>query len=376
MHGVPTVNISAAGPAHGAPGPAPPQEKPGRFCRPEEAFVGSPWWSPAGRGLAEASTLPCIRCPWALSAARARRDESRSDPWCSDVAAAAPPRWSCLAGRVAGGTADRWQQPELCRSEPCACLVTTEATTVRVFPENPRVHRSHALELRCESRCDPHLAPSLTLSWSKDGDALQTNGTEDARWAALARGGSGARGLRQPSRAGGPCLTPGSPVHPVFVTDVLCHADRQVGRAQKSPQVPAALFRPRGSRTRGDELKAAAAWNPGFSGPDLGAVPARANQGCSHSCPSPRCRCSASGPHRPLRSPAGGDGDLLPSPHRPLSRSPRRDLSPVRTGPRGTDRSCWRRWRLPACAHRRSRNTEGAWGEKWGREGAEWPQRM
>lgn len=65
----------------------------------------------------------------------------------------------------------------------CACLVKTEATTVRVSPENPRVPRSHTLELRCASRCDPHLGPSLTLAWSKDGDALQTNGTEDGRWA-------------------------------------------------------------------------------------------------------------------------------------------------------------------------------------------------
>ena len=90
---------------------------------------------------------------------------------------AAPLRWSRPAGRCGGS--NRRHVAFL----TCACLVKTEATTVRVSPENPRVPRSHTLELRCASRCDPHLGPSLTLAWSKDGDALQTNGTEDGRWA-------------------------------------------------------------------------------------------------------------------------------------------------------------------------------------------------
>ncbi|XP_053785859.1 neural cell adhesion molecule L1-like protein isoform X1 [Desmodus rotundus] len=74
-----------------------------------------------------------------------------------------------------------WVENAKGKTAVTASLDIRKATTVRVSPENPRVPRSHTLELRCASRCDPHLGPSLTLAWSKDGDALQTNGTEDGR---------------------------------------------------------------------------------------------------------------------------------------------------------------------------------------------------
>ncbi|XP_036905424.1 neural cell adhesion molecule L1-like protein isoform X1 [Sturnira hondurensis] len=74
-----------------------------------------------------------------------------------------------------------WVENAKGKTAVTASLDIRKATTVRVSPENPRVPRSHTLELRCESRCDPHLAPTLTLAWSKDGDALPTNGTEDGR---------------------------------------------------------------------------------------------------------------------------------------------------------------------------------------------------
>ncbi|XP_045712821.1 neural cell adhesion molecule L1-like protein isoform X1 [Phyllostomus hastatus] len=89
--------------------------------------------------------------------------------------------------RISGATEEDagsytcWVENAKGKTAVTASLDIREATAVRVSPENPRVHRSRTLELRCESRCDPHLAPSLTLAWSKDGDALLTNGTEDGR---------------------------------------------------------------------------------------------------------------------------------------------------------------------------------------------------
>lgn len=62
------------------------------------------------------------------------------------------------------------------------CLVQTDATKVRVSPVSPRVPTLHTLELHCESQCDAHLKQSLRLSWSKDGEAFEMNGTEDGRW--------------------------------------------------------------------------------------------------------------------------------------------------------------------------------------------------
>lgn len=64
----------------------------------------------------------------------------------------------------------------------------TDATKLQVSPRDPRVPRSHTLELRCESECDPQLKPSLRLTWSKGGAAFETNGTEDGRWASGAAG--------------------------------------------------------------------------------------------------------------------------------------------------------------------------------------------
>ncbi|KAM8758304.1 neural cell adhesion molecule L1-like protein isoform 2-T2 [Rhynchonycteris naso] len=62
-----------------------------------------------------------------------------------------------------------------------ASLDVRSATTLQISPRTPRVPKSHTLELRCESQCDPHLSESLTLSWSKDGDAFGASGTEDGR---------------------------------------------------------------------------------------------------------------------------------------------------------------------------------------------------
>ncbi|XP_056660422.1 neural cell adhesion molecule L1-like protein isoform X8 [Monodelphis domestica] len=60
-----------------------------------------------------------------------------------------------------------------------AHLTIRDATNLTVSPLNPHVIRSHLLVLHCDIECDSHLKHSLKLSWSKDGEALEINGTED-----------------------------------------------------------------------------------------------------------------------------------------------------------------------------------------------------
>ncbi|XP_032988023.1 neural cell adhesion molecule L1-like protein isoform X5 [Rhinolophus ferrumequinum] len=67
------------------------------------------------------------------------------------------------------------------RAVVTASLDIRNATKVRISPASPRVPTSHTLELHCESQCDAHLKQSLRLSWSKDGEAFEMNGTEDGR---------------------------------------------------------------------------------------------------------------------------------------------------------------------------------------------------
>ncbi|XP_056660421.1 neural cell adhesion molecule L1-like protein isoform X7 [Monodelphis domestica] len=62
-----------------------------------------------------------------------------------------------------------------------AHLTIRDATNLTVSPLNPHVIRSHLLVLHCDIECDSHLKHSLKLSWSKDGEALEINGTEDVR---------------------------------------------------------------------------------------------------------------------------------------------------------------------------------------------------
>lgn len=71
----------------------------------------------------------------------------------------------------------------LCGSNLHLCLIDNhaDATKLKVNPKNPRIPKSHALELHCESQCDSHLKHSLKLSWSKDGKPFDINGTEDGR---------------------------------------------------------------------------------------------------------------------------------------------------------------------------------------------------
>lgn len=71
----------------------------------------------------------------------------------------------------------------LCSSNLHLCLIDNhaDATKLKVIPKNPRIPKSHALELHCESQCDSHLKHSLKLSWSKDGKPFDNNGTEDGR---------------------------------------------------------------------------------------------------------------------------------------------------------------------------------------------------
>lgn len=71
----------------------------------------------------------------------------------------------------------------LCSSNRHLCLTDNhaDATKLKVFPKNPRIPNSHALELHCASQCDSHLKHSLKLSWSKDGEPFEINGTEDGR---------------------------------------------------------------------------------------------------------------------------------------------------------------------------------------------------
>ncbi|XP_044512756.1 neural cell adhesion molecule L1-like protein [Gracilinanus agilis] len=62
-----------------------------------------------------------------------------------------------------------------------AHLTIRDATNLTISPLNPHVIRSHLLILHCDIECDSDLKHSLKLSWSKDGEALEINGTEDVR---------------------------------------------------------------------------------------------------------------------------------------------------------------------------------------------------
>uniref|UniRef100_A0A8C5Z103 Neural cell adhesion molecule L1-like protein n=2 Tax=Marmota marmota marmota TaxID=9994 RepID=A0A8C5Z103_MARMA len=79
------------------------------------------------------------------------------------------------------GSYSCWVENSLGKTAVTANLDIRNATKLRVSPKNPRVPRSHVLELHCESVCDSHLKHSLRLSWSKDGEAFEFNGTEDGR---------------------------------------------------------------------------------------------------------------------------------------------------------------------------------------------------
>ncbi|XP_070247558.1 neural cell adhesion molecule L1-like protein isoform X8 [Myotis yumanensis] len=74
-----------------------------------------------------------------------------------------------------------WVENAQGKTAVTASLDIRNATKLQVSPRDPRVPRSHTLELHCESECDPHLKPSLRLTWSKGGAAFETNGTEDGR---------------------------------------------------------------------------------------------------------------------------------------------------------------------------------------------------
>ncbi|KAM6169201.1 neural cell adhesion molecule L1-like protein [Rhynchocyon petersi] len=79
------------------------------------------------------------------------------------------------------GSYSCWVENAKGKTAVTANLDIRNATQLQVSPKNPRVPRSHTLELHCDSRCDPHLKHGLKLSWSKDGKAFEINGTEDGR---------------------------------------------------------------------------------------------------------------------------------------------------------------------------------------------------
>ncbi|KAF4024062.1 hypothetical protein G4228_015864, partial [Cervus hanglu yarkandensis] len=79
------------------------------------------------------------------------------------------------------GSYSCWVENAKGKTAVTANLDIRNATNLRVSPKNPRVPKSHTLELHCESKCDSHLKYSLKLSWSKDGEAFEINGTEDGR---------------------------------------------------------------------------------------------------------------------------------------------------------------------------------------------------
>lgn len=74
-----------------------------------------------------------------------------------------------------------WVENAQGKTAVTASLDIRNATKLQVSPRDPRVPRSHTLELHCESECDPQLKPSLRLTWSKGGTAFETNSTEDGR---------------------------------------------------------------------------------------------------------------------------------------------------------------------------------------------------
>lgn len=79
------------------------------------------------------------------------------------------------------GSYSCWVENAKGKTAVTANLDIRNATKLQISPKNPRVHTSHTLQLHCESECDPHLKQSLRLSWSKGGDAFESNGTEDGR---------------------------------------------------------------------------------------------------------------------------------------------------------------------------------------------------
>ncbi|XP_057625440.1 neural cell adhesion molecule L1-like protein isoform X3 [Chionomys nivalis] len=79
------------------------------------------------------------------------------------------------------GSYSCWVENAMGKAVITANLDIRNATKLKVFPKNPRIPKSHALELHCESQCDSHLKHSLKLSWSKDGEPFEINGTEDGR---------------------------------------------------------------------------------------------------------------------------------------------------------------------------------------------------
>ncbi|XP_048210845.1 neural cell adhesion molecule L1-like protein [Perognathus longimembris pacificus] len=79
------------------------------------------------------------------------------------------------------GSYSCWVENAIGKTAVTANLDIRNATKLTVSPKNPRVHKSHMLELHCESKCDSHLKHSLKLSWSKDGEGFEINGTEDGR---------------------------------------------------------------------------------------------------------------------------------------------------------------------------------------------------
>ncbi|XP_075839440.1 neural cell adhesion molecule L1-like protein isoform X3 [Microtus pennsylvanicus] len=79
------------------------------------------------------------------------------------------------------GSYSCWVENAMGKAVITANLDIRNATKLKVFPKNPRIPKSHTLELHCESQCDSHLKHSLKLSWSKDGETFEINGTEDGR---------------------------------------------------------------------------------------------------------------------------------------------------------------------------------------------------
>ncbi|XP_063662653.1 neural cell adhesion molecule L1-like protein isoform X4 [Pan troglodytes] len=79
------------------------------------------------------------------------------------------------------GSYSCWVENAIGKTAVTANLDIRNATKLRVSPKNPRIPKLHMLELHCESKCDSHLKHSLKLSWSKDGEAFEINGTEDGR---------------------------------------------------------------------------------------------------------------------------------------------------------------------------------------------------
>ncbi|XP_028728550.1 neural cell adhesion molecule L1-like protein isoform X3 [Peromyscus leucopus] len=79
------------------------------------------------------------------------------------------------------GSYSCWVDNAMGKAVITANLDIRNATKLRVSPKNPRIPKSHVLELHCESQCDSHLKHSLKLSWSKDGEVFEMNGTEDGR---------------------------------------------------------------------------------------------------------------------------------------------------------------------------------------------------